>query len=420
MAISGSSLASVSLPLTLGLCLVVLTSSNAAAQTRPRSLSGSNEKSVISSAAEPDLEVGSEEAGVEAKRLYKQGSEYGHAGLFVQAAALFQRAAKLKPDYADAYRGLGHAYFDLKQWDKAVPTLEQALLLNPKDKDSRKRLEIARSMIEGQANVGEKTSGSESPNAAERSTALKSTTPAANIELTKVYRVGPGDVLDVRLNNAAEPSGLTVTSTGFLEHQSLSAPLPVSGLTVEEISDKLESELKKRSANASAAVVVRDYVSHAILVSGMVKEPGTKILRREAIPLYVVVADAQPLPEAGQAVVVRNETNEVFTVDLGNPAETSLLVQPRDVITLQAAPTQFFYVSGDVKAPGEKVFRRGMTLTQAIMTAGGLTGKSGEIRLARDDGKGFLVMTRFKLKDIESGKVPDPTIQAGDRITITN
>ena len=421
MAISGSSLASVSLPLTLGLCLVVLTSSNAAAQTRPRSLSGSNEKSTISSAAEPDLEVGSAEAGAEAKRLYKQGSEYGHAGLFVQAAELFQRAAKLKPDYADAFRGLGHAYFDLRQWDKAIPSLEQALLLNPKDKDSRKRLETARSMVDGQSNLGEKTSGGDSPSVAlERPAALKSTALPTNNELTKVYRVGPGDVLDVRLSSTAEPVPITVSPAGLLEHQSLSAPLPVSGLTIEEIDSKLESELQKRSANASVTVVVRDYVSHAILVSGMVKEPGTKILRREAIPLYVVVADAQPLPEAGQAVVVRNETNETFTVDLTNPTETGLLVHPRDVITLQAAPTQFFYVSGDVKAPGEKVFRRGMTLMQAIMTAGGLTGKSGEVRLARDDGKGFLVMTRFKLKDIESGKVPDPIIQAGDRITITN
>ncbi len=421
MAKSGSSLVSVSLPLTLSLCLVVLTSSYSLAQTRPRSLSDSNQKPAVTSVAESGLEVGSEEAGAEAKRLYKQGSEYGHAGLFAQAAELFQRATKLKPDYAEAYRGLGHAYVDMKQWDKAIPVLEQALLLNPKDKDSRRRLEFSRSMVEGQSNVGERASGAESPKAApERANASNSNAPPVNMELTKVYRVGPGDVLDVRLNNAAEPTPLTVTPTGFLEHQSLSAPLTVSGLTVEEISSKLESELQKRSATASAAVAVRDYVSHAILVSGMVKEPGTKILRREAIPLYVVVADAQPLPEAGQAVVVRNETSEIFTVDLANPSETSLLVHPRDVITLQAAPTQFFYVSGDVKAPGEKVFRRGMTLTQAIMTAGGLTGKSGEIRLARDDGKGFLGMTRFKLKDIESGKVADPTIQAGDRITITN
>jgi protein involved in polysaccharide export with SLBB domain len=373
----------------------------------------------MTSAVEPGLEVGSEEAMAEAKRLYKQGSEYGHAGLFTQAAELFQRAIKLKPDYADAFRGLGHAYFDLKQWDKAIPSLEQALLLNPKDKDSRKRLDISRSMME--SSLGEKTSGAESPNAApERSVALKSN-PESSSELTKVYRVGPGDVLDLRVNSAsAEPSAITVTSAGLLEHPGLSAPLPVSGLTVDEIGAKIEADLRKRTSNATANVAIRDYVSHTILVSGMVKEPGPKILRREAIPLYVVIADAQPLPEAGQALVARNDSNEVFTVDLANPAEMGLLVQPRDVITLQAAQTQFFYVSGDVKAPGEKVFRRGMTLTQAIITAGGLTGKSGEVRLARDDGKGFLLMTRYKLKDIESGKVPDPLIQIGDRITITN
>ena len=40
--------------------------------------------------------------------------------------------------------------------------------------------------------------------------------------------------------------------------------------------------------------------SHTILVSGLVKEPGPRIIKREAIPLYVVVADAQTLPEAGQ------------------------------------------------------------------------------------------------------------------------
>ena len=419
MATSGSSLVSVSLPLTLSFCLLVLIPTNSDGQTRPRSLSGSNEKSPMTSAVEPGLEVGSEEAMAEAKRLYKQGSEYGHAGLFTQAAELFQRAIKLKPDYADAFRGLGHAYFDLKQWDKAIPSLEQALLLNPKDKDSRKRLDISRSMME--SSLGEKTSGAESPNAApERSVALKSN-PESSSELTKVYRVGPGDVLDLRVNSAnAEPSAITVTSAGLLEHPGLSAPLPVSGLTVDEIGAKIEADLRKRTSNATANVAIRDYVSHTILVSGMVKEPGPKILRREAIPLYVVIADAQPLPEAGQALVARNDSNEVFTVDLANPAEMGLLVQPRDVITLQAAQTQFFYVSGDVKAPGEKVFRRGMTLTQAIITAGGLTGKSGEVRLARDDGKGFLLMTRYKLKDIESGKVPDPLIQIGDRITITN
>jgi protein involved in polysaccharide export with SLBB domain len=155
-------------------------------------------------------------------------------------------------------------------------------------------------------------------------------------------------------------------------------------------------------------------------VSGLVQDPGTKILRREAIPLSVVVADAQPLPEAGRVTVVRNESNESFTVDLAQSAEMSMLIHPGDLITLQATPPQFFYVAGDVKAPGEKVFRSGLTLTQAIISAGGPTGKAKEARLSRDDGKGFLKETRYKLKEIASGKLLDPLIQPGDRITIIN
>ena len=80
----------------------------------------------------------------------------------------------------------------------------------------------------------------------------------------------------------------------------LAEPFAAGGLTADEISDRFESELKRRALveNPKVSVGVRDYASHTILVSGLVKESGPKILRREAIPLYVVVADAQPLPEA--------------------------------------------------------------------------------------------------------------------------
>jgi tetratricopeptide (TPR) repeat protein len=113
-------------------------------QTRPRTLTDPAEQL----ADETDLPVGSSEAKAEAKKVYKAGVEYGNAGLYSQAAELFQRAIKLRPDYADAYRSLGHAYFDLKEWDKSVQSLERALELNPKDKDARKQLDLSRSMIE--------------------------------------------------------------------------------------------------------------------------------------------------------------------------------------------------------------------------------------------------------------------------------
>jgi len=243
-----------------------------------------------------------------------------------------------------------------------------------------------------------------------------------DISLTKVYRVGPGDVLDVRINEAQPQQStlFTVTPAGLLEHPLLAEPLNVSALTPEEIQTKIQDDLKKRALIEEPIVTVgvRDYASHSILVSGLVKDSGTKFLRREAIPLYVVVADAQPLPEAAKVTVVRNERNQMFEIDLTNVAQMNLLVRPGDVINLQPNETQFIYVGGEVKDPGEKIFRRGLTLTQAIISAGGVTSKSKVAEIGRDDGEGFLVKTTFKLKDIQTGKTMDPLIKAGDRITI--
>lgn len=239
--------------------------------------------------------------------------------------------------------------------------------------------------------------------------------------LTKIYRVGPNDVLDVRLNDSDQESTLyTVTAAGLLEHPLLNEPMSVTGLTVEEIGTRIEEDLRKRAIveNPKAVVGVRDYASHAVLVSGLVKEAGTKFLRREAIPLYVVVADAQPLPEASKVSVVRNESNQVFEIELNQAVDMNFLVRAGDVINLSPDTTQFVYIGGEVKLPGEKTFRRGLTLMQAILAAGGVGPKAKIAEIARDDGNGFLVATRYRLEEIASGKAMDPILKPGDRISI--
>lgn len=414
----------------------------------------------------------SPEAKAEAKRLYKEGVKYGLAGLFPQAVEILQRAVKLDPENADAHYALGHAYFDLKQYRDAIESLKAAVQLNPKDDEARDRLGLARAMLWEQDNAKltaqrQKAGPKPQPVAEQVSISVKTqppapvksveTTPvektpetvaekapvtekdpekvpdkavdtsddvnaaAKDLSLTKIYRVGPNDVLDIRINDDASQSTLfTITASGFLEHPMLAAPLPAGGLTTDEISRRFEADLKRRALmdNPKVSIGVRDYASHTILVSGLVKDSGTKILRREAIPLYVVVADAQPLPEAARVTVLRNESNQTFDVDLTESSEMNLLVRPGDVITLHPNITQFIYIGGEVKLPGEKTYRRGLTLTQALIAAGGVTPKAKEARLGRDDGKGFLVVTKFKLKEIESGKVQDPTVKPGDRITI--
>src|ERR1043166_658410 len=419
-----------------------------------------------------DRTPASPEAKAEAKRLYKEGVKYGLAGLYPQAIEILQRSIKLDPQFADAHFALGHAYFDLKQWRNAVESLKTAVELNPKDQEARDRLGLARAMLweedsaklaaqrrqnhpqqataeqrqenpqpqpqpsqpqlenpkqqpkTEQVSLNVKAPSTPEPAAAAPASEENAAAASEEVTLTRIYRVGPNDVLDIRINdNAASQSTLfTVTASGFIEHPILGEPLQASGLTVDEIGSKFESELKRRALieNPKVSIGVRDYASHTILVSGLVKDSGTKILRREAIPLYVVVADAQPLPEAARVTVVRSESNQTYDIDLGQPAEMNLLVRPGDVITLQANVTQFLYIGGEVKSPGEKTYRRGLTLTQAIIAAGGLTSKGKQARLGRDDGHGFLTVTRFKLRDIDSGKIADPLVRPGERITIVN
>lgn len=411
-----------------------------------------------------DFAPSSKEPYSESKRLYHEGVKYALAGLYAQAAQIFQQVVKLDPQFADAHFSLGHAYADMGRWQKAIDSFQRAVELNPRDIEAQDRLEQARDMLARETGkkpekkeipktepapqpVAEQISLNAKPVApaaitpaattqADTSTTESSTTTtneatetsanaaAKELALTKLYRVGPGDVLDVRINDAASPQStlFTVTPAGLLEHPLLAEPLHVGGLSVEEIGTAIETDLKRRALSESpkVSVGVRDYASHTILVSGLVKDSGTKILRREAIPLYVVVADAQPLPEAARVTVLRAEANETYEIDLGEPAQMNLLVRPGDVISLQPNVEQFLYIGGEVKSPGEKTYRRGLTLTQAIIAAGGVTPKGKEARLGRDDGHGFLTITRLKLKEIESGKVPDPVVRPGDRIMIVN
>lgn len=369
----------------------------------------------------------SHQAIAEARKLYKAGVKDGLAGRFADAATNFEQAVKLDPGYADAWLSLGHAYFDLRQWQPAVDNLQRGLAFKPKDSFALGLLAEARSNLdkENQPKKSERNSARSAENVSLASLGKPELVTSKSLDdsgLTKIYRVGPGDVLEVRLTDAIspQPSLFTITPAGFLEHPDLSAPLRCAGLTVEEIAARIESDLKRRSLtnHPSVSVAVNEYDSHTILVSGLVKDPGTKIIKREAIPLYVVIADAQPLPEAGSVSVLKHDTKESFVIDLLRTSEMGLLVRPGDVITVQASTPQFFYIDGEIKSPGEKSFHRGLTLTQAIIAAGGLLKNAKEIRLARDNGSGFLVISHYKLKEVNSGKIADPFLQPGDRITI--
>src|SRR6266496_6224808 len=145
-------------------------------------------------------------------------------------------------------------------------------------------------------------------------------TDSKEASLTGIYKVGVGDVLDIRLLNSTTSRStlFTVMDAGLIEFPLVGGSMAVAGLTTDEIRARLGAELKRRAVqeNAPLSVGVRQYVSHTAIITGLVGIPGTKILRRETVPLFVILAEAQPRLDAARATIMRG-SGVGTTVDLG-------------------------------------------------------------------------------------------------------
>lgn len=245
--------------------------------------------------------------------------------------------------------------------------------------------------------------------------------PSPARPLTEIYRVGAGDILDIRLLNSANNRStlFTVMDDGVIDLPIAGGTLTVAGLTPEEIQNVIGTELKRRAVEekAQVSVSVRQYLSHSITVTGLVIHPGTRFLRREMVPLYVVLAESQLRNDGARVVIMRGGTpGEPH--NLSDPATLNLNVQSGDIITVSSRPEEFYYIGGRVNYPGQKQFQTGITLLQAILAAGGTTRQENDVEISREGAGGKLVTSRYNLKQIKSGAVQDPKLEAGDRIEV--
>lgn len=247
---------------------------------------------------------------------------------------------------------------------------------------------------------------------------------------TDIYRVGVGDILLISLQNAPPnvSTYFTVLKNGAIDYPLAGGMIFVLGLTPAEIETVLRQKVKLYE-NPQLSVKVREYSSHSINVLGLVEKPGIKYLQREAVPLYIVRAEAIVQPRANQVSIRRAASDEIEQYSLIDPDTDEVLIYPGDIVefssireTGRAVPTpMFYYIGGNIKAGGQKEFYPGITLTQAILAAGGLTrSKIKRVVIRRKDEQGLLVSKVYNLKSIKDGKIPDPILQAGDTIEVEN
>jgi protein involved in polysaccharide export with SLBB domain/Flp pilus assembly protein TadD len=400
---------------------------------------------------------------------YMLGMVFWKAKAYNDAVDSFKRAVRFKPDWAEAYFRLGLAYYVLGRKtqtneaykrlvelnsplanklyrinDNANPTnVGENLKAEPAPSNTKQAEAFPVSASSAVAPLTEKPRATASESNSGSTTAISSDPATATVTpvtrtangdaassnkaiatddsaLTDIYKVGVGDVLDIRLlNSATNRSTLySVIEGGLIDFPIAGGPIPVVGLTTKDIQARITSDLKRLAVEerTQVAVGVRQYASHTVIIAGLVSSPGTKILRREAVPLYVLLAEVQPRLDAARATIMRAGA-PTQVVDLGDSAALNFIVRPGDVINLTTRPQDFYYIAGRISNPGQKTFQPGITLVQAILAAGGLA-RDKVVELSREGSDGRLATTKFNLKEIKSGKIEDPKLQPGDRIEV--
>lgn len=232
------------------------------------------------------------------------------------------------------------------------------------------------------------------------------------------YKLSPSDVIEVIIQDAPELSGnFQISSSGNIPMYYLGA-LNVEGKTPDEVGKMIADGLKGRYLkDPKVFVSVKQYNSRTFFIQGAVKSPGVYIIQgrpslfklitiagglqeKHGSTAYIVrevkarpekleargqqsganePAPATPVAQAidnakGSNTAIEGDTEfELQRAQIGGLSkgrfDQNVLIQPGDVVYIP--PAEVFYVSGEVRSPGQYQYREGMTLRQAITLSQG-------------------------------------------------
>jgi polysaccharide export outer membrane protein len=257
------------------------------------------------------------------------------------------------------------------------------------------------------------------------------------------YKVGPEDVLKIRVARHEEMG----TEAVILQDGRVMLPvigqLSVNGLTVEAIRDLVVQGLRKRLVHPDVSVDVVRPRPQRIFVSGAVK--GSQWMDwKQGWRVTEALASAGGLtvrPEVAHGTLFRlpntNLKLNLAGIYIDQDPGANLALQPGDVIDIQEPPTVRIYVSGQVQRTGVYDLTRGGGAVEALSLAGGQSSNAALSRayVQKSDGQKIPVdLARLinhngptrTLAAAPSG-VPaegqpaasaDPSLEAGDQLVV--
>ncbi len=283
------------------------------------------------------------------------------------------------------------------------------------------------------------------------------------------YRIGPGDILDIRVFGRPEMTkDVRVDNFGRIRLPFLEE-IPAACLTEAQLATQIAEKYKKYLRDPQVDVMVKEFRSQPVAVIGAVGSPGRFQLQRRIRLFELLTHAGGPNNHAGNTVHIYHSGDHDYCtlkdapgaearsvastsasgtspsaeskpapaqaedassfapilsslklrdvmkgVDSANP-----YVQAGDIISIPEADT--FFVTGAVVKPGAYPMVQKITLTQAVALAGGVNGEGARnrVRLVREEpGKETRTEKVYNMDDIHRRKIPDIVLLANDIVEV--
>jgi polysaccharide export outer membrane protein len=218
------------------------------------------------------------------------------------------------------------------------------------------------------------------------------------------YRIGAGDVLDVRIYNRPQLSrdAVRVEGNGLIRMPLIETEIQAACLTEGELAKEIAGRYAKYYRNLQVDIFVREYQSHQIAIIGAVNEQGRFQLQRRIRLLELLTYAKGPNTKAGQTINVvhsaapslcKSENDDEIAAFTSYKLSDTLRGEPDanpyleagDVVTIPDADQ--VYVVGNVLMPLTIPLKEPVSLTRAIAMAGGTRQdtKKDKIRIVRQE-----------------------------------
>ena len=253
------------------------------------------------------------------------------------------------------------------------------------------------------------------------------------------YRIGPADVLDIRIYNRPQLSreAVRVEGNGMIRMPLIETEIQAACLTEGELAKEISTRYAKYYKNLQVDVFIKEYHSPQVAIIGAVNAQSRFELQRRVRLLELLTYAKGPSTKAGQTSNIGHPTNtspfkqadesdastafssyKLNEVLQGDPKSNPYL-EAGDIVTIPEADQ--VYVVGNVFMPLTIALKEPITLTRAIAMAGGLKQdtRKDKIRVLRQEpGTSIRKEITVDLYAIEKKRSEDLALAPNDIIDV--